>query len=78
MLLEPYCFIKYIEEQGVELLKLIDNWSEGNVFYYFFDEDLIIDISECIHISVAEQYLKKINLIHLINELPQLDCPCPN
>ena len=34
MLLEPYCFIKFIEEQGVEIIEYIDNWTEGKVYYY--------------------------------------------
>ena len=76
MLLEPYCFIKFIEEQGAEIIEYIDNWSEGKVYYYFFEEDLVIDMSECIHITVASRYLKKINLAHLALNLVKLDCPC--
>ena len=78
MLLEPYCFIEFVEENGVPIIKHIDNWSEGDVIFYFFEEDLVINMKECIHVIVAEQYLVKLNLPDLIDKLNTLNCPCPH
>lgn len=76
MLFEPACFLRFLEDNDIPILEYIDNWTDGEVHYYFFNEDLVIDMRECIHIEVAKMYLRKINAQHLIVYLRTLDCPC--
>ena len=76
MLFEPYCFISFIENNDIIIIKHIDNWTDGEVIYYFFDEDLVINMNECIDILIAKKYLQKLNASHLIQQLDELDCPC--
>jgi hypothetical protein len=76
MLLDPYCFIRFLEDNNVPVLEYIDNWAEGEVRYYFFNEALVIDMQECIHVEVARMYLRKIRAEHLALRLKTLDCPC--
>jgi len=78
MLFDPFCFVRFIEESGEEVVDYIDNWADGQIPKYYFFRDLGIDMQECIHIQVAEIYLQKLNASHLINKLKDLDCPCIN
>lgn len=76
MLFDPFCFVRFVEDNGVNILEYIDNWAEGQKPIYYFFDDLVIDMQECIHIQVAKIYLQKLNANHLINKLQDLDCPC--
>lgn len=77
MLFEPYCLIQFIEQNGKEIIEYVDNWTEGEVNYYFFDNDLVINMQECVHISVAERYLRKLKMEKFTDRLPFIECPCP-
>ena len=76
MLFDPFCFVKFVEESGEDIVEYIDNWADGQTPTYYFFGDLIIDMRECIHIQVAKIYLQKLNLQNLINDLEDLKCPC--
>jgi hypothetical protein len=76
MLFDPFCFVDFVENSGEGIVEYIDNWAdEQKPIYYFFD-DLVIDMRECIDLQVARIYLQKLNPQHLIQELEDLDCPC--
>lgn len=75
MLFDPFCFVKFVEDNGENIVKYVDNWADGQPIYYFFD-DLIVNMQECIHVQVAKIYLQKLNAHHLINKLKDLECPC--
>ena len=76
MLFDPFCFVKFVEDSGEDIVEYIDNWADGQTPIYHFFGDLIIDMRECIHIQVAKIYLQKLNVQHLINNLEDLKCPC--
>lgn len=76
MLFDPYCFVKFVEDNGENVIEYVDNWAEGQKSIYYFFDDLVIDMPECIHIQVAKIYLQKLNAHHLISKLQELDCPC--
>lgn len=76
MLFDPFCFVKFVEESGQDIVEYIDNWADGQTPIYYFFGDLIIDMRECINIQVAKIYLQKLNLQNLINDLEDLKCPC--
>jgi uncharacterized protein (DUF1015 family) len=78
MLLDPFCFVTFVETSGEEIVEYIDSWAEGQKPIYHFFGDLVIDMRECIYVDVAKIYLQKLNLPHLINRLKDLDCPCNN
>ncbi len=77
MLFDAYCFVKFVEDSGENIIEYVDNWAEGQKPIYYFFDDLVIDMQECIHIQVAKIYLQKLNTHHLIHKLHDLDyCPC--
>ena len=78
MLFDPFCFVKFVEDSGEDIIEYIDNWADGQTPIYHFFGDLVIDMRECIHIQVAKIYLQKWNAQHLINNLEDLKCPCNN
>ena len=78
MLFDPFCFVKFVEDSGENIVEYIDNWADGQMPIYHFFGDLVIDMRECIHIQVAKIYLQKLNAQHLINNLEDLKCPCNN
>lgn len=78
MLFDPYCFVRFVEDSGEDIVEYIDNWADGQKPIYYFFGDLAIDMRECIHIQVAKIYLQKLNAQHLINNLENLECPCDN
>lgn len=78
MLFDPFCFVRFVEESGENVVEYIDNWTEGPKPTYHFFGDLVIDMRECIHIQVAKLYLRKLKAHTLIDKLTKLDCPCHN
>jgi hypothetical protein len=76
MLFDPFCFVKFVEDSGEDIVEYIDNWADSQTPIYYFFGDLTIDMRECIHIQVAKIYLQKLNAQHLINNLEDLKCPC--
>lgn len=76
MLFDPFCFVKFVEDSGEDIVEYIDNWADSQIPIYYFFGDLTIDMRECIHIQVAKIYLQKLNAQHLINNLEDLKCPC--
>jgi|688.fasta_scaffold1295830_2 hypothetical protein len=76
MLFDPFCFVKFVEDSGEDIVEYIDNWADGQTPIYHFFGDLAIDMRECIHIQVAKIYLQMLNAQHLINKLEDLKCPC--
>jgi hypothetical protein len=78
MLFDPFCFVKFVEDSGENIVEYIDNWADGQMPIYHFFGDLVIDMRECIHIQVAKIYLQKLNAQHLVNNLEDLKCPCNN
>lgn len=78
MLFDPLCFVNFVEENGKNIINYIDNWADGTAPKYYFFDDLIIDMRECIHIEVAKIYLQKLNSPELSSQLKNLNCPCNN
>lgn len=76
MLFDPFCFVRFVEENDECIVEYIDNWADGQTPIYYFFGDLVIDMRNCIHISVAKFYLQMLNVQHLIAHLERLDCPC--
>lgn len=54
MLFDPFCFVRFVEEGGEDIVEYIDNWADGQKPIYHFFGDLGIDMRECIHIQVAK------------------------
>ncbi len=77
MLLEPLCFIRFVEDNDIPVIEYIDNWTVGaKVKYHFFNDDILIDMEHCVHVIVAKEYLIKLNAHHLITQVEKLECPC--
>ncbi len=75
MLLDPFCFIQFLDKNKSDAIEYIDNWAEGQPIYHLF-EDLPVLMSECIHIEVAKEYLIRLGAKELVVYLNDLDCPC--
>jgi hypothetical protein len=78
MLFDPLCFVNFVEENGKNIINYVDNWADGSAPKYYFFDDLIIDMRECIHFEVAKIYLQKLNSPELSSQLKNLNCPCNN
>ena len=78
MLFDALCFVNFVEENGKNVINYVDNWADGSAPKYYFFDDLVIDMGECIHIEVAKIYLQKLNAQKLNNQIINLDCPCNN